>query len=49
MLTRSDPQTAERLFALAQDDIDERWRLYEQFEDLERVIPDEESREEVGA
>ena len=49
MLTRSDPQTAERLFALAQDDIDERWRLYEQFEDLERVIPDEEAREGVEA
>ena len=41
MLSRSDPETAERLFALAQQDIDERWSLYEQFEDLERRIPDE--------
>ncbi|MGI9600313.1 MAG: pyruvate:ferredoxin (flavodoxin) oxidoreductase [Acidimicrobiales bacterium] len=41
MLTRSSPQVAERLFALAQADIDERWSLYEQFEDLERRIPDE--------
>jgi pyruvate-ferredoxin/flavodoxin oxidoreductase len=41
MLTRSDPETAARLFDLAQQDIDERWNLYEQFEDLERRIPDE--------
>ncbi len=47
MLTRSDPQTAERLFALAQGDIDARWRLYEQFEGLDRSIPDEEAREDV--
>ena len=49
MLMRSSPQTAERLFALAQDDIDERWRLYEQFVDIERVIPDEEARNEEEA
>jgi pyruvate-ferredoxin/flavodoxin oxidoreductase len=46
MLMRSSPQTAERLFALAQDDIDERWRLYEQFAELERVLPDGELTEE---
>ncbi|RMH73416.1 MAG: pyruvate:ferredoxin (flavodoxin) oxidoreductase, partial [Actinomyces sp.] len=40
MLERSDPERAARLAALAQADIDERWRLYEQFEDLERTIPD---------
>jgi len=47
MLTRSDPQTAERLFALAQQDIDERWSLYKQFEDLDRSLPAEEASEEV--
>jgi pyruvate-ferredoxin/flavodoxin oxidoreductase len=47
MLLRSAPETAERLFALAQNDIDDRWRLYEQFVDLERVIPDDEGREEA--
>lgn len=47
MLTRSDPATAERLFSLAQQDIDERWNLYEQFADLERDITDIEDREET--
>ena len=46
MLMRSAPETAERLFAMAQDDIDERWNLYEQFEDIERTITDEEARVE---
>jgi pyruvate-ferredoxin/flavodoxin oxidoreductase len=49
MLARSDPATAERLFALAQDDIDERWNLYEQFSDLERAITDVEGREESSS
>jgi pyruvate-ferredoxin/flavodoxin oxidoreductase len=30
MLTQSKPQEAERLIALAQQDADERWRMYEQ-------------------
>ena len=30
MLTQSKPQEAERLIALAQQDVDERWRIYEQ-------------------
>ncbi len=47
MLERSDPDRAARLAALAQADIDERWRLYEQFEDLERTIPDEQPDIEV--
>ncbi len=46
MLARSDPATAERLFAMAQNDIDERWNLYEQFSDIDRVITDVEDREE---
>ncbi len=37
MLTRSAPETAERLFAQAQQDIDDRWHLYEQMVDVERT------------
>ncbi len=37
MLARSAPETAERLFALAQRDIDDRWHLYEQMVDVERT------------
>ncbi len=36
MLARSHPEEAERLFALAQRDIDENWRLYEQLAGVER-------------
>jgi len=39
MLRRSDPEEAERLLALAQEDIDERWRLYEQTAGVERSSP----------
>jgi pyruvate-ferredoxin/flavodoxin oxidoreductase len=48
MLTRTKPEEAERLFALAQDDIDNRWHLYEQLAEVDRQVPDEEE-EEVGA
>ncbi len=41
VLTRSDPERADRLFALAQADIDERWRYYEQLAGLERTVPHE--------
>jgi pyruvate-ferredoxin/flavodoxin oxidoreductase len=41
MLARSRPAEAERLQALAQDDVDERWRLYEQLAGVERVAPGE--------
>ena len=37
MLLRSDPATAERLFAEAQADIDNRWHLYEQMVEVERT------------
>ncbi len=36
MLTRTDPATAEDLFARAQRDIDDRWHLYEQMVEVER-------------
>ena len=39
MLMRSDPQQAAHLAALAQRDIDERWRYYEQLAGIERSVP----------
>ncbi len=39
MLARTQPAEAERLFRLAQEDIDERWRLYEQLAEIDRSIP----------
>jgi len=38
-LERARPEEARRLFALAQADIDERWRTYEQLAGLERSVP----------
>jgi pyruvate-ferredoxin/flavodoxin oxidoreductase len=38
MVARSDPQNAERLFALAQKDIDDQWHYYEQMAGIEREI-----------
>jgi pyruvate-ferredoxin/flavodoxin oxidoreductase len=37
MLTRSNPEVAKELFALAQEDIDDRWHLYEQMVEVERT------------
>jgi pyruvate-ferredoxin/flavodoxin oxidoreductase len=39
ILLRTHPERAERLLALAQADIDERWRYYEQLAAIERTIP----------
>jgi len=39
MLQRIDPEAYTRLSALAQQEIDERWRLYEQMAGVERSIP----------
>jgi hypothetical protein len=36
MLARSDPARAEELQRLAQDDVDARWRLYEQLAEVDR-------------
>jgi pyruvate-ferredoxin/flavodoxin oxidoreductase len=41
MLARSRPQDSERLLGLAQDDVDERWHLYEQLAGVERIAPGE--------
>lgn len=38
VLTRSNPQEAERLFALAQKDIDDQWNYYEQMAGVKREI-----------
>ncbi|QGF25121.1 pyruvate:ferredoxin (flavodoxin) oxidoreductase [Raineyella fluvialis] len=38
MLTRSDPQRAAELAALAQSDADERWRYYSQLAGMERTV-----------
>jgi pyruvate-ferredoxin/flavodoxin oxidoreductase len=39
-LTRTDPERAKMLMALAQGDVDERWRYYEQLAGLERTQPE---------
>jgi pyruvate-ferredoxin/flavodoxin oxidoreductase len=41
LLERANPAEADRLFALAQHDIEERWNLYEQMGELERWSDDE--------
>ncbi len=41
MLERSDPERAHHLMALAQADVDERWRYYEQLAGVERSVPHE--------
>ena len=40
MLARANPEHSERLLALAQRDVDERWRFYEQMAGIERSVPD---------
>ena len=39
MLHRADPARADALAALAQADVDERWRYYEQLAQVERSVP----------
>ena len=39
MLSLSNPDEAEHLLDLAQEDVDERWRLYEQMATVERTAP----------
>jgi pyruvate-ferredoxin/flavodoxin oxidoreductase len=41
MLARSDPERAEALLELAQADVDERWRYYEQLAGVERTMTGE--------
>jgi len=42
MLARSEPERSAELLDLAQADIDERWRYYEQLAGIERALPDPE-------
>jgi len=39
MLSRIDPEAHARLARIAQQDIDERWHLYEQMAGVERTVP----------
>jgi pyruvate-ferredoxin/flavodoxin oxidoreductase len=39
MLSRANPAQADELLALAQRDVDERWRYYEQMAGIEREMP----------
>jgi pyruvate-ferredoxin/flavodoxin oxidoreductase len=39
-LATADPETADRLFALAQRDIDDQWHYYEQMAGIERSLPE---------
>ncbi|HEX7105081.1 MAG TPA: pyruvate:ferredoxin (flavodoxin) oxidoreductase [Acidothermaceae bacterium] len=39
ILQRSDPERAARLLALAQSDVDERWRYYQGLAEVARVLP----------
>ncbi|MCA9771259.1 MAG: pyruvate:ferredoxin (flavodoxin) oxidoreductase, partial [Myxococcales bacterium] len=48
MLAQANPEHAQHLMDLAQQDIDERWRLYEQTVGVERHAPDLEGEEEEG-
>ncbi len=48
MLARTKPEEAERLFEMAQDDINNRWHLYEQIAEVDRIVADE-LEEEVEA
>jgi pyruvate-ferredoxin/flavodoxin oxidoreductase len=41
ILTRTDPERAEHLATLAQADVDERWRYYQQLAEIERTVPHE--------
>ncbi len=41
MLARTDPEHAEDLFELAQQDIDDQWHYYEQMAGVEREVADE--------
>ena len=47
MLQRTNPEASEELLAMAQANIDERWRLYEQMAEVKRSMPAE--REAVDA
>ncbi len=48
MLARSNPAAAERLFELAQRDIDDQWHYYEQLAGVVREVPEQAGKKEEG-
>ncbi|MBZ5515841.1 MAG: pyruvate:ferredoxin (flavodoxin) oxidoreductase [Acidobacteriia bacterium] len=44
MLTRSDPEAAKRLLELAQDDVNQRWRLYENWAAMQLTPAEKEAK-----
>ncbi len=49
MLARSNPAAAEKLFDLAQRDIDDQWHYYEQLAGVEREVAEQAGKKEEGA
>ena len=49
MLKRARPEEAERLAALAQVDVDERWHVYEQLAEVEHAAPPHDAERGGGA
>ncbi len=49
MLERAQPERAEELFALAQADIDARFKLYQQLAEVKRSVPDDAAMRETKA
>ncbi len=47
MLARTNPDYAEQMFALAQQDIDDQWHYYEQMAGVEREISDKQHKVEA--
>jgi pyruvate-ferredoxin/flavodoxin oxidoreductase len=47
MLERSDPAAAATLLGMAQDDIDDRWQLYEQLAQIDRITLHEDDEEDI--
>jgi pyruvate-ferredoxin/flavodoxin oxidoreductase len=47
MLERSDPAAAHKLLGMAQDDIDDRWQLYEQLAQIDRLTLHEDDEEDT--
>jgi pyruvate-ferredoxin/flavodoxin oxidoreductase len=48
-LARTDPERARHLLALAQEDVDERWRYYQQLAATERSLPQDDGEQGLTA
>jgi pyruvate-ferredoxin/flavodoxin oxidoreductase len=49
MLARSNPERAQHLLSLAQEDVDERWRYYQQLAAAERSLPRDDGGRDLAA